>query len=98
MTEREKEVLNNTVKIIKENLNPLKIFIFGSRAKGKSKINSDFDIAIDMKRPDIRTQRIVKEKIDDAAGLYSIDLIYLNSVEKNFRDLVLKTGLVVYEK
>lgn len=98
MTEREKEVLNNTVNIIKEDLNPLKIFIFGSRAKGKSKINSDFDIAIDMKRPDIRTQRIVKEKIDDVAGLYSIDLVYLNSVEKNFRDLVLKTGLVVYEK
>ncbi|MEO8210479.1 MAG: nucleotidyltransferase domain-containing protein [bacterium] len=98
MTARENEILNNTIDIIIQDLNPQKIIMFGSRAKGKSKNNSDFDLAVDIKRPDVRTRRIVEEKIYNEAGLYSVDLIYLNSVEKNFRDLVLKTGRVVYER
>ncbi|MDQ3021561.1 MAG: nucleotidyltransferase domain-containing protein [Bacteroidota bacterium] len=98
MTAREKKILSKTIEIIIENLNPQKIIMFGSRAKGKSTINSDFDLAVDMKRPDIRTRRIFEEKIYNEVGLYSVDLIYLNSIEKNFRDLVLKTGRVVYER
>lgn len=98
MTGREKEVLNKTIKILKDNFDPGRIIMFGSRAKGNSKINSDFDLAIDMKRPDIRTRRIVEEKIDDVTGLYSVDLVYLNSLEKKFKELVLKTGKVVYER
>lgn len=98
MTGREKEVLNKTIEILKDNFDPGRIIMFGSRAKGKSKINSDFDLAIDMKRPDIRTRRIVEEKIDDVTGLYSVDLVYLNSLEKKFKELVLKTGKVVYER
>jgi CRISPR-associated protein Cmr1 len=96
--QREKEVLEKTVNIIKENLNPGKIIMFGSRAKGKSNYYSDFDLALDLKRPDIRSRRLLKEKIDDAVGLYGIDIVFLNSVDKKFRDLVLETGKVIYEK
>ncbi len=98
MTEREKEVLDKTINIIKESLNPNKVIMFGSRGKGRSKFYSDFGLAIDIKRPDIRTRRIVEDKIDDAIGLYSVDLVYLNSVDENFRNWVLKEGKIVYEK
>ncbi len=98
MTGREKEVLDKTIEILKDNFDPRRIILFGSRAKGKSKISSDFDLAIDMKRPDIRLRRNVEDEIDNAIGLYSVDLIYLNSVEKDFKELVLKTGKVVYER
>lgn len=98
MTKREKEVLEKTITIIRQSLNPEKVIMFGSRVKGRSKYYSDFDLAIDIKKPDIRTQRILKDKIDDAIGLYSVDLVYLNSVDENFRNLVLKTGKIVYER
>lgn len=98
MTNREEEVLNKTINIIKENLNPQKIIMFGSRAKGKSKFYSDFDLAMDMKRPDLQTRRMLEEKIEDIKGLYSVDLVFLNSVDEKFRNLVLKTGKIVYER
>jgi len=98
MSEREINILNSTIEILKDKLNPDKIILFGSRAKGKSKLHSDFDIAIEISKPDLRTRRIIKEKIDDVSGLYSVDLIYLNSVDENFKNLVLKTEKTVYER
>ena len=88
MTARENEVLQKAIEILKENLNPGRIILFGSRAKGKPKKNADFDLAIDTVKPDVRTRRIVSEKIDDETGLYSFDIVYLNSVDKKFKDLV----------
>jgi len=98
MTARENEVLQKAIEILKENLNPGRIILFGSRAKGKPKKNADFDLAIDTVKPDVRTRRIVSEKIDDETGLYSFDIVYLNSVDKKFKDLVLKTGKILYER
>ena len=98
MTKRETEVLDTAINIIKEDLDPDKIIIFGSRAKDKSKCFSDFDLALDVKQPEIRSRRILKEKIENAVGLYSVDLVFLNSVDKKFRDLILETGRIVYEK
>jgi len=98
MTTRENEVLQKAIDILKENLNPGKIILFGSRAKGKPKKNADFDLAVDTIKPEIRTRRIISEKIDNKTGLYSFDIVYLNSVDKNFKDLVLKTGKIVYER
>jgi len=98
MTQREKEVLEKAIDILKENLDPSKIIMFGSRAKSKPKKNADFDLAVDTVKPDIRTRRIISEKIDDETGLFSFDIVYLNSVDKKFKDLVWKTGKIVYER
>lgn len=98
MTDREKDVLKSTIKIIRDNLDPKKIILFGSRTKGNSKYYSDFDLAVETQRPDLRTRRIINEKIEKASGLYSVDLIYLNSVEENFKKLILKTGKIIYER
>ncbi len=98
MTARENEVLQKAVDILKENLNPGKIILFGSRAKGKPKKNADFDLAVDTKKPEIRTRRVISENIENETGLYSFDIVYLNSVDKKFKDLVLKTGKILYER
>jgi len=98
MTTRENQVLQKAIDILKENLNPGKIILFGSRAKGKPKKNADFDLAVDTRKPEIRTRRIISEKIVNETGLYSFDIVYLNSVDKSFKDLVLKTGKILYER
>ena len=98
MSIREQEDLKGLVDVLKKHLAPGKIILFGSRAKQNFNSNSDFDLAVDGERVDIRLQRKINEDIDKASGLYSVDVVFLNSVNKAFREIVLKTGKVVYER
>jgi len=41
-------------------------------------------------------ERKIKEEIEEIAGLYKVDLVFLNAVDKSFKDIILKTGRVVY--
>ncbi|PIX16566.1 MAG: nucleotidyltransferase domain-containing protein [Elusimicrobia bacterium CG_4_10_14_3_um_filter_49_12_50_7] len=95
---REEQILNDAAEILKKELNPEKIILFGSRAKGGNSKHADFDFAVDVKSPDITKKRKLEEKLDEIAGLYKIDVVYLKSVEDDFRDIVLKTGKIVYER
>ena len=90
--------LDNIVNILVEELNPERLILFGSRGKGNSFPNSDYDIAIDTKRIEFRRKRILKDKLEVILGLYKLDLVFLNEVEKKFREIILKTGRVIYER
>ncbi len=95
---REKEVIRDLVLILKNELDAEKIILFGSRAKDSRISNSDFDIAVTGKKISFRDLRELEEKIDEIAGLYSVDLIFLDSVEENFKNIILKTGKIIYER
>ena len=95
---REKEILNGIVEILKKYLDPERIILFGSRTKENFYKNADFDIAVDNKKVDIRKTRKIMEAIEEVAGLYSCDLVFLGSVEKDFRNIILNTGKVIYER
>ncbi len=92
------EMLSGIINILVDAFKPKIILLFGSRAKGKNSKNADFDIAVDTKIPDIRTERKIKEKIEKIAGLYRIDVVYLKSVNEEFREIILKSGKVIYEE
>ena len=98
MTPRETEILNNVVGILKKYLSPGKIILFGSRAKQDSPKNSDFDLAVDKEKLDIRDERKIREEIEKVSGLYKVDIVFLKSVDPKFRNIVLKTGRLVYER
>lgn len=98
LSAREHEVLEAVIEVLRNRLQPQRIFLFGSRAKGKSHPGSDFDLAVDKDRPDLTLQREIREEIEEVSGLYSVDVVYLNSVDKEFRSIILKTGKVVYER
>ncbi|ODS31635.1 MAG: hypothetical protein SCARUB_03241 [Candidatus Scalindua rubra] len=40
----------------------------------------------------------MKEDIEGVSGLYNVDVVFLQSVDKVFRDIVLKTGRIIYER
>lgn len=90
--------LHIILKLIINEYNPKKIILFGSRGKGTSSFNSDYDIAIDSNKIDFRTKRKFLEKIDKIIGLHKIDLVYLNDVEKSFKSIILNTGKIIYER
>ena len=93
---REKEIIHNLVLLLENELNPEKILLFGSRAKSDKTSNSDFDIAVTGKKINFRDLRELEEKIDEISGLYSVDLIFLDSVEENFKNIILRTGKILY--
>ena len=96
ITQGENEILNRTIDILKKYLDPHLIILFGSRAKQKYPEHADFDLAIDKERIDIGLERRLKEEIEEVSGLYKVDIVFLNAVDKSFKDIILKTGRVVY--
>lgn len=98
LSQRENEILQTAAAILKKYLNPGKIVLFGSRGKGNFHKNSDFDLALDKDRPDIRIERKISEEMDEVAGLYKVDIVYLNDVDEEFREIILKTGKAIYER
>jgi len=94
----ETQILNKTIDALVGELNPKKILLFGSRAKGKNSKNADFDIAVDAKKPNFEKQRKIEEKIESIAGLHKVDVVYLGSVDEEFREIIVETGKIVYEK
>ncbi len=99
MKAKAEDITQKVVDLLKQDLNPQRIILFGSRAKGTAKPYSDIDIAIEGgKALDHRERRKLKEKIEEISGIYTVDLIFLDLVEKDFAELVKKTGKVLYEK
>ena len=94
---REEEIIKKTIYILKKYLNSPRILLFGSRAKGNDDKHADFDFAVDSKRPQIFIERQINEEIDGISGLYKIDIVYMLSVDKKFREIIVKTGREVYE-
>jgi predicted nucleotidyltransferase len=89
--------LNNIIKILVNEINPQKLILFGSRGKETAAFNSDYDIAVESGLINISKKRKVKEKIDEIIGLYKIDLVFLKEIDPDFKNIILKTGKIIYE-
>jgi len=98
MSTRESQVLQTAIDILQAELHPKRILLFGSRAEGRNAQASDFDLAVDSMKPADGRAYQIHEAIDNAIGLYRADIVYLPNVDPEFRDLILSTGKVVYER
>jgi predicted nucleotidyltransferase len=98
MSARENEVLQTALAILKEALDPRRIILFGSRAEGRHVRASDFDLAVDVPKPSGGKSLEIRDAVNDAIGLYKADILFLPNVDPEFRDLILSTGKVVYER
>ncbi len=84
------------VNLVKDYVRPKRILLFGSRACGKGKKYSDFDIAVEGAEMDIRKERSLKDALDDKLGIFTFDLINLDKVDDEFRKIVLRNGRIIY--
>lgn len=94
----EDEILQDIINVIESYLHPKRIILFGSRASGKAKKYSDFDIAVESTEMNTRNKRLALEAIDEKAGIFSVDLIDINRADREFRDYILKKGRIIYEQ
>ncbi len=94
-----KNVYEKIISILRLRLTPEKIILIGSRAKKRARPGSDIDIAIVQgEKLSHREERKLKEEIDRVAGLYSVDLVFVERVNDEFKRIIEQTGVVLYEK
>lgn len=88
----EKKYINFILKTINQNItcDNASFYIFGSRAKGNYKEYSDIDIAIDLNGEKIPADVLGKILInfEDSTLPYEVDIIDLNSIDENFKNLI----------
>lgn len=97
MNERESKIFDHVLGILKKELNPSRIILFGSRSKESSTASSDFDFAVACERVNDSLKRTVREAVEKVNGLYGVDIVYLSEVDDDFKEIIMKTGKVIYE-
>ena len=91
--------ISTMVNYLVENLLPKRIILFGSRAKGTARMGSDIDLALEGAAiSDFCKERKLREALDQLAGIYSVDLVFLEQVDDVFSEMINQTGKVLYEK
>jgi len=98
MNNRELQILKGTIEVLQRNLHSSKIISFGSRATGNNDKYADFDLAVDSKKIPLSLQRKLTEAIEKISDLDKVDLIYLSSVDEEFKKIILKRGKIGYER
>lgn len=86
--------------LLVERLDPEKILMFGSLASGRAKDTGyDIDLLVygsgDLSH---RECRRLREEIDLLAGIYTVDLLFADRADDEFRGVVEETAIVIYEK
>lgn len=75
-----------------------KVYLFGSRASGKARSRSDFDIGVFGDEPlPLRDFYAVEEALDELPTLYRIDWVDLNRASVAFRERAIISAEVLYE-
>jgi len=83
------------IEIIKKHLAPVKIYLFGSRARGDYVAESDIDIALDGGAIiDLALLEKIKEEIEDTTIPFTVDIVDLHRVSEDFKKQILQDAVI----
>ena len=91
----EKKVYKSLLNYFKNNSSIEKAIIFGSRAKGTENKNSDIDLCIGYIG---KSKGTIVEEINDIIGIYSCDIVFLDSLNENIEKQISRDGIELYYK
>ncbi|NLL17397.1 MAG: nucleotidyltransferase domain-containing protein [Clostridia bacterium] len=75
-----------------------KIVLFGSRAKGSHRPNSDIDLAV-YSIPGVTKEGSLAGELDDLDTLLKIDVVFITEkTDRKLQDAVQKEGVVLYDR
>lgn len=76
-----------------------RVFIFGSRAEGKSGVRSDIDVGIEAEKPiPAKIKLEIESELAELPVLQKIDLVDFCEVSDEFKKIALQNIEVIYEK
>ena len=79
-------------------LDPLKIILFGSWARGDHRPTSDYDLVFELN--ETSRNKFTNFKVymsENAPTLHDLDLIDLDCCKADFRKKILEEGIILYE-
>lgn len=78
---------------------PLRVFLFGSRARGSADVRSDYDIGVDAGRPlDARDMADLRDLLDAAPILARVDVVDFRQVDAQFREIALRNVVPLHDR
>jgi len=89
------KIYKRLINYFEYNRNIEKVILFGSRAKGVEKINSDIDLCVDYIG---KGKGTVVDEINDIIGVYSCDIVFLNSLNEEIEKQIARDGIEIYCK
>ena len=89
----EESIYKNLISYFNTNRYIQKVILFGSRAKGNYKYNSDIDLGI---LCDKKYKGTIAEELDEIVGIYSLDIVFLDSMNDEIKLQVEKYGIEIY--
>lgn len=73
----------------------VKVYLFGSWARGDATVVSDVDLAIDSEVPlPPGTLALLRERLEESRVPYRVEVVDLQAVEPAFRRRILKEGVL----
>ncbi len=72
----------------------VKIYLYGSRAKGNYKPWSDVDLAIECEKSLFREIALLKYLLEESLLPYKVDLVELNKVRPEFKENILGEAIL----
>ena len=87
------KVYNTLISYFKENQKIKEVILFGSRAKGNYKYNSDIDLCINCSE---KVQGTVKDEIDQIIGIYSCDIVFFYSLNEEIKKQIERDGIRLF--
>ena len=80
-------------------VDPDKVILYGSRARGSAREDSDYDLAfVFPKDRHNRWVRFVVDLDDAAVTLLPVDLLDWNEASESLRERICREGVVLYER
>ena len=92
----EERIIKDIISVIDKHESVKKAVIFGSRARGDYRYNSDIDFAI---YTDGRACPGLIDDIDRAAGIYKVNVVDVNGLENDdLKKSIERDGIEIYRK
>ena len=90
------EIIEKIQQVLTKYPNVVQAVIFGSRARGDYKYNSDIDLVVYCEG---RMPTGLRLDLDEAAGIYKIDVVDMNSpLNEKFRHRIEEQGIEIYRR
>ncbi|ALX50630.1 hypothetical protein AOX59_12405 [Lentibacillus amyloliquefaciens] len=76
-----------------------KVILFGSRARGDFRLNSDLDLAIRTKDITHSEQNLINDRIQEMPTALKIDVVFLDRLtKKGLINNIKQEGVIIYEE